>query len=64
MKKYFVLMTTKKYMFEKETDSLRVAEFFAKLGIWKYAKIHERIQCDVCYNGYDSKCIYVNDKRA
>ena len=58
MKRYFILMESKKWIFTKRTNSLKIAKWFANLNIWTYAKIH-----DMRANGYFSKCIYVNDKR-
>lgn len=55
-KKYFVLMNTRKFGFTVETNSFRIAKWFANLKLWTYSKIHNYV------NG-KSYCIFINDKR-
>lgn len=62
MKRYFVLMNGKRYGFTKQTNSLKVARWFADLKCWKYSKIHDREADGI--NPPWSKCIYINDRRA
>ena len=63
MKRYLVLMQTKKFLFKKETNSLKLARFLADLNIWKYAKIHDANVdkgLDVPFN----TCIYVRKRES
>lgn len=61
-KRYFVLMRTEKFIFEKKTNSFKVAKWLADLKIWKYAKIHDAFASDV--NPPWSKCIYIKENRS
>lgn len=61
MKRYFVLMCTDKFTFEKKTNSLKLAKWLADLKIWRYAKIHDSKASDI--DPLWSKCIYINDRR-
>lgn len=62
MKRYFVLMQSKRFRFTKRTNSLQVARWFADLNCWAYAKIHDSEASGI--NPPWSKCIYINDRRA
>lgn len=62
MKRYFVLMLSKRFRFRVRTNSFRIAKWLADLKLWEYAKIHDSKASDV--NPPWSKCVYINDRRA
>ena len=60
MKRYFVLMQTKKFNHTFKTNSWRLAKWLADLKVWRYAKIHDANASDV--NPPWSKCVYITKR--
>lgn len=49
-KRYYVTMRTKKLMFRIRCKSLKSAKWLMNLKIWKYAKIHDLENDNLCIN--------------
>lgn len=62
MKRYFVLVHTKRCIFRFTTNSLELARWIADLKMWRYAKIHDQKASDEDLPW--SKCIYIRTRES
>lgn len=47
-KRYFVLMSTNRFAFTVNCNSIKIATWLMNLKVWKYAKIHDTLDGHKC----------------